>query len=194
VYVCVGDFEAALYLTGAGSLHAVLRKDRSVEATKPITSNSTRLTDASRSSPVVEIRQEEDEDDGECEFAMMDIPEAPAVADDGSQDGPLFLPGPADVDSDDDFVPLPPSQRRAAGTAAGQTAAEDKKEKVKFRTEYEGFTIYDKVLCLVVTRKEKRKEKGRKGDKAGGDSVDLIDRWIAVSQAVRDGDEADGNE
>lgn len=186
-----------MYLTGAGSLHAVLRKDRDVEVkTLPIRSNSTALTDAARSSPVVQIREEEDADD---EMQIMDIPEAPPPPA-GVEEEPLFLPGPGDSDSDDDFVPRrsppPPSRGRRAETQLGEPGTEDKKEKVKFRTEYEGFTIYDKVLCLVVTRKEKRKEKGKgkAGDKTGGDTVDLFDRWITMSQAARDGGEPDGNE
>jgi hypothetical protein len=106
---------------------------------------------------------------------------------------PLFLPGPdLDDDSDDEFVPLPATQKRSrlpppppTTTTTGDEGDEDKK--LNFTTEYEGFTIYDKVLCLVVTRKQKRKAI-EKADRIGGD---LIEGWIAMSQAVRDGDGVD---
>jgi len=115
---------------------------------------------------------------------LTTIPEAP-------HEEPLFLPGPdLDDDSDDEFVPLPATQKRSRlpppTTTTGDEGDEDKK-KLKFTTEYEGFTIYDKVLCLVVTRKQKRKAT-EKADRIGGD---LIEGWIAMSQAVRDGDGVD---
>jgi hypothetical protein len=177
----IEDFEASLYLTGSGTLHAVLRKDRSAEVKQPIVrSNSTRLTDAARSSPVI-VRDEEEESPTPD---IHEIPEAPVEG----EEEPLFLPGPDNEDSsDDEYVPLPTSPTPKTRALEKEAVIEDKK-KLKFRTEYEGFTIYDKVLCLVITRKEKKKDKAATREKAG-----LIEGWIVMSQAVRDGD-AGGDE
>lgn len=173
------DFEVSIYLTGAGTLHAVLRKTREIKPAKKLQGNSTRLMDAARGDEVepVVIR-EEDEDDAPID--LTDIPEAPADGHDSDEE-PLFLPGHGSEDSDDDFIPNPKTQKWKRKES--EDVNEDKK-KLRFRTEYEGFTIYDKVLCLVVTRKEKRKEKPTVGAARGNG---LIEGWIAMSQATRDG-------
>ncbi|KAF8535262.1 hypothetical protein BDD12DRAFT_352236 [Trichophaea hybrida] len=189
--VVVGeDFEVSIYLTRAGSLHSILRKDRRVETRKPIQGNSMKLIDAASSPPDVIPVEEEEEDTVD----LTTIPEAP-------HEEPLFLPGPdLDDDSDDDFVPLPltPAARKRSHpppppppTTTATTGDEDSedKKKLKFTTEYEGFTIYDKVLCLVVTHKQKRKAT-ENVDRIG---EGLIEGWIAMSQAVRDGDGVDGD-
>ncbi|KAA8913746.1 hypothetical protein FN846DRAFT_902601 [Sphaerosporella brunnea] len=183
------DFEASLYLTGSGSLHAVLRKDRSVQIKQPIRSNSTVLLDAASesSSPVI-VREE-----SESPPDIQEIPEAtPPLQGWDQTEAPLFLPAAGDdyAESDDEFVPFPatPDAKNKARKENGPEAADEDKKKLKFRTDYEGFTIYEKVLCIVVTRKEKKKGKAASGsqEKAG-----LIEGWIVMSQAVRDGEDGD---
>ena len=178
----------SIYLTSAGSLHAVLRKNRVFDESKPLESNSTRLTDAARGSPVT-IRRE-------LSTPPMDgIPSAPTMIPDTppEEENPLFLPGPGTADeSDDEFVPQEGRDNRARdkGTTIvvsdgeeGGAEPQDDKKKLRFHTEYEGFTIYDKVLCLVVTRtKDNQKAKAIGDDGRGG----LIEGWIRMSQAVRD--------
>jgi hypothetical protein len=142
--------------------------------------------DAARSSSPIIIREEEEAEVHPIPD-IQEIPEAPAGDED---EHPLFLPGPdEESDSDGEFVPLPETpaaarKKRSRKVAEEEeTSVEDTKKKLKFRTEYEGFTIYDKVLCLVVTRKEKKKGKAASQEKAG-----LIEGWIVMSQAVRNGD------
>jgi hypothetical protein len=151
--------------------------------------------DAARSSPIIIREEEEEEEEEEADVhpipGIQEIPEAPAG---GEDEHPLFLPGPNDQESDSDgeFVPLSEtpaaarkkrSRKEVDEETSIEATKEDTKKKLKFRTEYEGFTIYDKVLCLVVSRKEKKKGKAASQEKAG-----LIEGWIVMSQAVRNGD------
>lgn len=176
-----------IYLTGVGTLHSVLRKTREVKPEKHIRADSTRMMDVARGSeePIV-IREEDEDEDAPVDLSA--IPEAPP--DSGHRaDEPLFLPGnDSEEDSDGDFVPFPKKRNQKEPGDDDGTKNDDKK-KLRFNTDYEGFTIYDKVLCLIVTRKEKQKVKDVGAATAEGG---LIEGWIVMSQAVREGESVAG--
>lgn len=209
---CAEDFEASIYLTRAGSLHAVLRKGRKIRGEDGDATarrgNSTKLMDAA-SSPAVVISVEDDDDDEGVD--LYAIPPAPAPPPHDEQ--PPSSPGPDSNGSGSDGgasgASSTPPMITASTNNNKEGEGEDDRKKPEFTTEYEGFTIYDKVLCLVVQRtatiqrqrdttdpetetekgKTEQKEKGGKGtrEKASGCEGGLIEGWITMSQAVRGG-------
>jgi len=148
-------------------------------------------------------------------------PDPPPNTDDGDGEEE----GCSDGDSDSD--PFEPPQKRLRKTAVGASAKraitirdedddadpdwsengedepEDKK-KLSLRTEFEGFNIYSRILCLVVKRcgpasvgrastastpstarqMDSLNPKTRPGNQ-------IMENWIAMSQAVKEGDEED---
>lgn len=168
-------------MTGVSTLHAVLQKTRKVKPEKQNTRpGPTKMMDAARGSedPIV-IREEEDD----APVDLTAIPEAPPEGD----NEPLFLPRSDSEDDSEDDSDFPPTRKRKQKEVNNDDSAEhDDKKKLRFNTEYEGFAIYGKVLCLIVTRKKNQEpEKRAPGPAVGGG---LIEGWIAMSQAVRAGE------
>ncbi|KAG0644634.1 hypothetical protein HOY80DRAFT_1013527 [Tuber brumale] len=144
-------------------------------------------------------------------------PAPPPNTDDGDGEGE----GGLDDDSDSDpFEPPPKRLRKTAKRTVtirdedddadpdwsenSQDELEDKK-KLSLRTEFEGFNIYSRILCLVVKRRgpinarrapaasstpptarqmNPPSTKGRPGNQ-------IMENWIAMSQAVKEGGEDD---
>lgn len=71
----------------------------------------------------------------------------------------------------------------------GSGAEDDDKKKLGLDTEYEGFNIYSRILCIVVKR---RGATGRRpGTTAAPEAVargKVMEEWISMSQAIKDGD------
>lgn len=93
--------------------------------------------------------------------------------------------------SDDGSSEEDESERRTArgkGKKSDRPAAEegdgdDDKKKMGMRTTYDGFSIYGRILCLVVKRKGGAKGKGvdsGSGGGAGGQA--MMEDWIASTQ------------
>lgn len=76
-------------------------------------------------------------------------------------------------DSDDEDLSKIPQ----AGQASAETMPDDKK--MAFNTNYNGFAIYGKVLCLLVERKTGKKS---------SDGQALMQEWITASQMQLDDD------
>jgi hypothetical protein len=154
------------------------------------------LTDEAKSPPVV-IREESP--DAEEMLDLGSFPEAGMQGEgvEEQDETPLFLPGLMGSSDDEDEDFRPPQARSQMGPpppkekpAKSKPAANDDKKKLKFTTDYEGFTIYDKVLCIVITRPKKATGKGKGKEKEGEKRLSgsgLIEGWISMSQAVRDG-------
>ncbi|KAI1774554.1 hypothetical protein F4818DRAFT_65446 [Hypoxylon cercidicola] len=94
------------------------------------------------------------EDQGDSDVEIVSDSE-----NESDEDG-LFVHDDEDPDSDAGTRP-PPAKRRRRGTAARAAAAalesdnaEDDKKKLAMDISYEGFSIYGRVLCLVVKRRE----------------------------------------
>lgn len=136
--------------------------------------------------PIV-LREEEDEDD--VGAALAAIPAAPAidgdpaasrrpkrargnngVSEDGDDDSDnLFISSDDDADTEAAELPLgtadqpPPHKRRKGASAGGGEVGEDDKKKLGMDISYEGFSIYGRVLCLVVKRRENPNVAGGSG-------------------------------
>ncbi|KAI7095146.1 hypothetical protein KC352_g39194, partial [Hortaea werneckii] len=142
-----------------------------------------------------EILQEHADDVPE----LRDIPESDAsnkrqdtTAD---EDEPLFVSS-----EDEEFFATQcaarPSKRRRrdrsvqdatrAAEAEDEEAAEapeDNKKKLAMNTSYDGFSIYGRILCLVVKRKGKRSQPLQTTAPAGGSQ--MMEQWVST-QAAQD--------
>lgn len=76
--------------------------------------------------------------------------------DEDDQDDGLFVSDEDPVDHDDASTRPPPAKRRKEATTAAQGSIdeEDDKKKLAMDISYEGFSIYGRVLCLVVKRRD----------------------------------------
>ncbi|CUS09340.1 unnamed protein product [Tuber aestivum] len=148
-------------------------------------------------------------------------PDPPPDTDDG--DGEEEGGSGDDSDSDPFEPPMKHQRRTAIGASAkrtvtirdedddadsdwsanGEDEPEDKK-KLPLRTEFEGFNIYSRILCLVVKRRgpinagrapaastpSTARQMGSPNQKSGSGNQ-IMENWIAMSQAVKEGDEED---
>ncbi|KAL9098337.1 MAG: hypothetical protein Q9163_005988 [Psora crenata] len=166
--VVVGDdFEVAVFLTETSSRHSVLKKDRVVKRRRQVGLGDTVGT---REEPV-----EVDAGDGDG-VRLRDIPPAidtSAVEGQDSREG-LFISNDADVD--DSEAGEPAVNTRIDGSLKENN--EDGKKKLALETTYDGFSIYRRILCLVVKRKGHTKGK----ELVGGAGQAMMEEWIASTQ------------
>ena len=113
------------------------------------------------------------------------------ISDDGEgegQDGDDLF-----VDSDGSAAAPPPAKRRKdAASPAEHEAHRDDKKKLAMDIRYEGFSIYGRVLCLVVKKRDGLSTTGRNapakaGRKAGhsaapGGGQAVMENWITSTQ------------
>lgn len=146
------DFEVSIFLTDAGTRHALMIKDKTFQKREPTSARGGKLVGTSHG-PVT-INEESDEED----VSMRDIPAAINVGDDDK-------PGGEDAQSRS-----PPGD---------DTVADDKK-KLGFTTSYNGFNIWGFILCLLVERKGgAAKRLQNDGD---GQGQALMEEWIQTQR------------
>lgn len=249
---CPDDFEVSIFLTETSTRHSLLYKHKHFRDTTQtrLTSNSSKLTGASREAPIdVEVsgqaaegtaivREEDPDDDA---VALFDIPtmdedetpparvgsppsmrpskrrrgrgaglprgddadtaehDAEFLISDGDeeeeevegQDGDGLFVG--DDDSDGSAAAPPPAKRRKdAARPAEHEAQRDDKKKLAMDIRYEGFSIYGRVLCLVVKKRGGPNNAGRNAPaKAGrrtgqsaapGGGQAVMENWITSTQ------------
>lgn len=122
------------------------------------------------------VLREEDGGAGAERVQMGEIPSSAAdragakLAMEESQDGLFVSEG-----SEDGDVRMEKSGR--AGAEEGSEGEEDKK-KLALDTTYDGFSIYGRILCLVVKRRGTAKGK----ELAGGSGQAMMEEWIASTQ------------
>lgn len=148
------------------------------------------------------LLREETEEDGDAR-ALNSIPESSESAAQretrkrrrgGGNGDTLFVQSgdEEDVPDEEDEVQeiAPPSKRRrgrnklrdtdvTVTAAAAAAAAADDKKKLALSTVYEGFSIYGRILCLIVKRKGAKKS-------AAGESSQMMENWIST-QAAQEG-------
>jgi hypothetical protein len=190
------DFEVSIYLKDQPSRHSILTKQKNFSDKPRLKSNSTKLTSwlntGTDETPInvdeddVLIPAEEDEDNDVV--ALSDIPEATARSEENQtgagRDDALFVHS---SDSDEDFLqtqedPRPPRRQARATNLdmpgsddSGEEGGDDKK-KLGLQTNYEGFAIYGRILCLVVKR--------RGGPAAPiGSSQAMMESWVSTQIA-----------
>lgn len=122
----------------------------------------------------------------EHDIALADIPiagDGPADEDSGDpqqEGGPtLFL----SEESERETVGARPQRARAVKEESlnvGAADDDDDKKKLGLNTMYDGFSIYGRILCLVV----KRRGTARGKDPAGGAGQAMMEEWISSTQAA----------
>ncbi|RPB11305.1 hypothetical protein P167DRAFT_546376 [Morchella conica CCBAS932] len=211
------DYELSLFLTNSGTRHAVMTKQKSLPtAPAKLHSNSSKLTGGGGGAgelTLVEIRRES----SPPELDLNSIPMAPSAGpiivpdDDGDRDeeeeGSTRVLGSARRRStrtkskrpsalDDDTLPAPPPPKRHKTPTItvpddndnlsylNEEVEGDDKKKLVLQTSYEGFNIYSHILCIVVKRR-----RGGASTNASAGKGKIMEEWIGMSQAIRDGDE-----
>ena len=196
----------SIFLTELSARHALLTKQKVFRAEgQRLQSNATKMTGTSEvpiqvpdeptTAPVI-VREKSDEAEGKVDLA--DIPAAEDAAGDErdrgtsrekrrrrSSDG-LFV---SDDEEEGGFQTqrTPASKRKKRDGEGNPTGwqkvdVEDDKKKMGLNTSYEGFSIYGRILCLVV----KRRGVVRGKQAASGAGQAMMEGWIASTQVDRD--------
>jgi len=199
------DFEVTIFLTELSTRHSLLTKQKQFGAKPKLTSTSNKLTGwLNNSENPIHVEDEdnpprilqEEEDDAP---ALHDIPEATEGSGKRKAEGavdeenePLF------VSSDDESSfqtqrEQAPKRRRRGPDApvraedhdddGGET--DDDKKKLAVNTSYDGFSIYGRILCLLVKRKG-----GRRGAPSGAAPVggsEMMEQWVSTQAAQETG-------
>lgn len=184
------DFEVVVFLTETSSRHAILHKEKRAKTEKPrLGSTERKLTGegtqdmpmeiADATEPVIPREESQDEN-------MLDLTKIAAA---NNEDGPvtteheeeLFVSGSSSPAFDDPKPMTPNKSSRLSKAGAGnqgQGQDTDDKKKLAMHTSYDGFSIYGRILCLVV----KRRGYARGKDLAGGAGQAMMEEWIASTQ------------
>jgi hypothetical protein len=184
----VEDFEVSIFLTETSTRHSLLTKQKHFRDTgkKGLESNSQKLTGATNDTAIdVEdapaIRREESDEDG---LNLGDLPAADDVEslfvaeDEGSRRSKRHRASTnieSSPESSSGFEPSP--KRRKEDEDQPIEEDNDDKKKMAMDTSYDGFSIYGRVLCLVVKRKDK---KGKQPAMSGGQA--MMEDWITSTQ------------
>lgn len=198
------DFEVIIFLTELSTRHSLLTKHKHFSDKPKLKSTGNKLTGWLNNSENPITVEDEDapqvlrEDEDEV-VALKDIPEADAgskrkgrAANDEDDDA-LF------VSSDDEETFQTQRERSskrrkrnesAKETAESEAAADDKK-KLAMNTSYDGFSIYGRILCLVVKRKGKKAAATNANAPAGGSQ--MMEQWVST-QAAQDAGLQDDDE
>lgn len=180
-------------MTETSSRHALLKKDKRAKNEKPsLGTTKGRLTgegtqdvpvDVEGGTDMPVVREESQED---ADTALGDIPLARKspingdahAAPQGGRD-PLFV---SEGSGDEQFQaqgdPLP-RKGKEESMPIGQGDREDDKKKMALNITYDGFTIYGRILCLVI----KRRGSARGREQAGVPGQAIMEEWIASTQA-----------
>lgn len=182
------DFEVAVFLTETSARHSILRKMKTVKGEKKkgrLGTTEGRLT-GTRDAPVEVgeegamglVAEESEEHEG---VRMADIPAAAGgeaigrerVTKEKSQEG-FFVSDESD-EEDVDAQETLSSRDNVRGEEDGKG---DDKKKMGMNTTYDGFSIYGRILCLVVKRRGSAKGKER----GSGTGQAVMEEWIASTQ------------
>ena len=183
----IEDFEVSIFLTETSTRHSLLTKQKHFRDTgkKGLQSNSQKLTGATNDTAIdIEdapvVRREESEED---ELNLEDLPaaedvESLFVADDEGSRRSKRHRASINIDSSSESSALSPRPKRRKEDEDHPTEEEnDDKKKMAMETTYDGFSIYGRVLCLVVKRKDKR---GKQPAMSGGQA--MMEEWITSTQ------------
>ena len=91
-----------------------------------------------------------------------------------------------DSDEENDLSRIPEADGDASDLDQGDQKTQDDKKKLGFNTTYTGFSIWGKVLCLLVERKGGPGKKS--ASSADGGAQALMQEWITASQMQQDDD------
>lgn len=180
-----------MFLTEVSTRHTLLKKEKTARSEKArLGTVDGRLTGAGTADMPLdvetasELRIFREESQEELGTNLSDIP---MVNDGNERDSDGQTPGSQQslFISDESAEDASPRMRRY-GSAKGKPErspihpedGEDDKKKMSLNTSYDGFSIYGRILCLVVKRRGVTKGK----DSAGGTGQAMMEEWIASTQ------------
>lgn len=183
------DFEVAIFLTETSSRHSILRKMKTAKAEKSRLGTTNGKLTGTRDEPVEVgegapgfITEESEESAG---VPMADIPSAAGGEADGKatlaksqSDEGLFVSDESDEDNAGAQGTPSSKSKGKRPVGEGEDGGKDDKKKLGMDTTYDGFSIYGRILCLVVKRRGTAKGK----EKAGGAGQAMMEEWIASTQ------------
>lgn len=198
------DFEVSIFLTELSSRHSVMTKQKVFKDKARIQSNSGKLTNwlttGTSDEPVVinEIADDpiviNEEDDDTVNLA--DIPEAPKRSTRAKRGRRTVEEDAVGSGEEDLFVPETTSNRGKTGGAPsdakdiqGEEESQDDKKKLGLNTSYEGFSIYGRILCLVVKRRGVRNVTGS----VPASSQAMLENWVSTQAAGQTADDDEDN-
>ncbi|KAG9658333.1 hypothetical protein KCU95_g7576, partial [Aureobasidium melanogenum] len=183
--VAQDDFEVSIFLTETSTSHAMLTKQKTFTQKPRLESNASKLTNyfGNNTETAIHVHDDEEapavllEEDAE-EVAMRDIPEANNTnkrsRNDDEDDEHIFVQS----EGDEEEETPQPRKKKTKVKDTTQDEEEDKK-KMGIKTAYEGFSIYGRILCLIVKRKGVKKN-------AAGNSAAMLETWVST-QADNEG-------
>jgi hypothetical protein len=191
--LCIDDFEVSIFMTDHSSRHSVLTKQK-IFADKPhIQSNSSKLTswlttgtsdnpetiNEGSTEPIV--LQEEDEN----EINLLDVPEA--MPSSSTVNARRDVDGIISATSDPGCSLIESDRQGSTQETDREDDRRDDKKKLSLNTLYDGFSIYGRILCLVVKRK-----RTHGGGVQPGSSEQMLENWVstqAAAEHIEDDDE-----
>ncbi|RKF74256.1 hypothetical protein GcC1_085028 [Golovinomyces cichoracearum] len=156
------DFEVSMFFIDTRTRHSLLKKQKIFyENNKEgIRSNSNKLCGTSAELPIDVPPDEPNTRDSmsspNAELNLRDLPDAGSHPPQNTLDEPeqCTMKRSRDVSSPHSSAAEPPSKRlRNQDLSASEEEHEEKK--LSMRTTYDGFTVYGRVLCLVVKRRDR---------------------------------------
>lgn len=156
------DFEVSIFLTEHSSRHSILTKQKVFKDKPRIQSNSGKLTG----------------------WLAGETAEQPVVVDEASTE-PIVIR----EEDDDDHVNLTdiPEADGSGDRVIGTDVGDDEKKKLGLNTSYEGFSIYGRILCLVVKRRGVRNQAGN--NSASASSQQMMENWVSTQAAAEQADD-----
>lgn len=190
------DFEVSIFFTELKTRHSLLTKQKAFSEKPKMKSNSNRLTgwlESTTENPVQLDDENDDEDDDSEESINIRI-ESDDEDNTGdvlnkhdkrsredSEDG-LFIGD--EISEDEGFqVEGGTSKRRRLDGLTGD-GDEDDKKKLGINTSYDGFSIYGRILCLLVKRRGNRSKGRIPGAAADETGQQMLEGWISTQAAA----------
>jgi hypothetical protein len=139
------------------------------------------------------------EEDDDSTTNLADIPEAPKCSTRPKRSRSEVEERPSESDEGELFIPETVASERSktgptladAETIEDEDELQDDKKKLGLNTSYEGFSIYGRILCLVVKRRGVRNAAG--GASAPVSSQQMLENWVSTQAAGQAGDDDEDN-
>ncbi|WPG98709.1 Hypothetical protein R9X50_00150300 [Acrodontium crateriforme] len=212
------DFEVTIFLTELSTRHSLLTKQKNFSDKPKLKSTSDKLTGWLQKSTDNPIHVEDEEgpvilqeEDGDSMLKLNDIPDTNSATSKRQTEEFVNVDEPLFVSSDDEEGFQTQRERRATKRRRSERVEEmtehsldnvneeggaDDKKKLGLHTSYDGFSIYGRILCLLVKRKgNKAPSRTSNGQDMPGSGSQMMEQWVST-QAVQEGglddDEDDG--
>lgn len=180
------DFEVSIFLTDVSTRHSLLTKQKQFKEKKGrIKSNSGKLTgwlEKGTDEEPVTIREESDDEEGP---GLQDLPEVEHDAK-GNVKRKKTTEEAIEISDDEGFQTqaAPAKELRQQPAAQEEDQGEDDKKKLGLKTAYDGFTIYGRILCLVVKRRGGKSRPPGAADQGG---QMMLENWVSTQAAQEPG-------